>query len=213
MGQNGSSPTHTPIRAGTTQPSPRVYRGRNSHTFQGVLQFRLPSAPQRYNTLDFPGKVVCHETAGFFGFFRSKGNSIPSEHPRQRRTLFPFEIPLPTGMLLAPIGNPEPKEYAPLDTPPVRVAAIHPVHTRLLRSSRTGKTGTEICPDSGQISVPIFVQRRLSRADEEALQNPRPWLTIFALGCENQLSQASISDIIKKSNSLTGGHQYGHLLQ
>jgi hypothetical protein len=39
---------------------------------------------------------VCHETAGFFGFFRSKGNSIPSEHPRQRRTLFPFEIPMRT---------------------------------------------------------------------------------------------------------------------
>ena len=37
---------------------------------------------------------MCHETAGFFGFFQSKGNSIPSEHPRQRRTLFPFEIPL-----------------------------------------------------------------------------------------------------------------------
>ena len=54
MGQTGSSPTHTPIRAGTTQPSPRVYRGRNSHTFQSVLHFRLPSAPQRYNTLDFP---------------------------------------------------------------------------------------------------------------------------------------------------------------
>ena len=24
---------------------------------------------QRYNTLDFAGKVVCHETAGFIGFF------------------------------------------------------------------------------------------------------------------------------------------------
>ena len=57
------------------------------------------SGKQRYNTLDFPGKVVCHETAGFFGFFRSKGNTIPSEHPRQRRTLFPFGIPLPIGML------------------------------------------------------------------------------------------------------------------
>ena len=64
------------------------------------------SREQRYNTLDFPRKVVCHETAGFFGFFRSKGNSIPSEHPRQRRTLFPFEIPLPIGMLLASIGCP-----------------------------------------------------------------------------------------------------------
>ena len=27
------------------------------------------SGRQRYNTLDFAGKVVCHETAGFIGFF------------------------------------------------------------------------------------------------------------------------------------------------
>ena len=58
------------------------------------------SREQRYNTLDFPRKVVCHETAGFFGFFRSKGNTIPSEHPRQRRTLFPFGIPLSTETML-----------------------------------------------------------------------------------------------------------------
>ena len=62
---------------------------------------------QRYNTLDFASKIVCHETAGFFGFFRSKGNEIPSERPRQRKTPFPFAIPLPTRLLLAPIGNPE----------------------------------------------------------------------------------------------------------
>ena len=68
------------------------------------------SRKQRYNTLDFLVKVVCHETSGFFGFFQSMGNTIPSEHPRRRETLFPFEIPLPTGMLLAPIGNPTPKE-------------------------------------------------------------------------------------------------------
>ena len=81
------------------QPFPPERRN-CSHTFRGVLQFWLPSAPQRYNTLDFPGKVVCHETAGFFGFFRSKGNTIPSEHPRQRRTLFPFGIPLSTETML-----------------------------------------------------------------------------------------------------------------
>ena len=50
---------------------------------------------QRYNTLDFAGKVVCHETAGFIGFFP----------PRQRRRLWkplprvlcPLWIPQPTG--------------------------------------------------------------------------------------------------------------------
>ena len=30
---------------------------------------------------------------------------------------FPKENRVPTGMLLAPIGNPEPRSYAPLDTP------------------------------------------------------------------------------------------------
>lgn len=53
-----------------------------SHTFQGVLHFRLPSAPQRYNTLDFLG-----------------------------------ESRVPTGMLLAPIGNPEPKGLCPSGRP------------------------------------------------------------------------------------------------
>jgi len=65
------------------QPFPPERRN-CGHTFQGVLQFRLPSAPQRYNTLDFPA-----------------------------------ENRVPTGMLLAPIGNPEPRGYSPLDTPPV----------------------------------------------------------------------------------------------
>ena len=62
------------------QPFPPERRN-CSHTFRGVLQFRPPSAPQRYNTLDFPG-----------------------------------ESRVPTGMLLAPIGNPEPRGYSPLDT-------------------------------------------------------------------------------------------------
>lgn len=62
------------------QPFPPERRN-CSHTSRGVLQFRLPSAPQRYNTLDFP-----------------------------------TENRVPTGMLLAPIGNPEPRGYSPLDT-------------------------------------------------------------------------------------------------
>ena len=71
--------------------------------------------------------------------------------------------------------------------------------------ARTGKTGTEICPGGGQISVPVFVQRRLGKEYAEALQNPRSWLEIFVLECENRLSQTPISGIIKQSNSLTGG--------
>ena len=48
-----------------------------------------PSLSQRYNTLDFASKVVCHETTGFFGFFPPRGRC-------------PLCIPLPTGMLRAP---------------------------------------------------------------------------------------------------------------
>ena len=62
---------------------------------------------QRYNTLDFANKVVCHETAGFIGFFlpRSVLPSIGCLPPRQRRRLWkplprelcPLWNPLPTG--------------------------------------------------------------------------------------------------------------------
>ena len=51
---------------------------------------------QRYNTLDFSSKVVCHETAGFIGFFppRRALPSIGFLPPRQRRRLWK---PLPRG--------------------------------------------------------------------------------------------------------------------
>ena len=51
--------------------------------------------------------------------------------------------------------------------------------------ARTGKTDTEIHPGDGHISVPVFVQRRLDKAYAEALQNPRSWLEVFVLECEN----------------------------
>ncbi len=54
------------------------------------------SGRQRYNTLDFSRKVVCHETSGFIGFFlpRRALPSIGCLPPRQRRRLWK---PLPTG--------------------------------------------------------------------------------------------------------------------
>ena len=42
------------------QPFPSERRN-CSHTSRGVLHFRLPSALQRYNTLDFPRKIVCQQ--------------------------------------------------------------------------------------------------------------------------------------------------------
>ena len=62
---------------------------------------------QRYNTLDLASKIVCHETAGFIGFFlpRRALPSIGCLPPRQRRRLWkplprvlcPLWIPQPTG--------------------------------------------------------------------------------------------------------------------
>ena len=85
---------------------------------------------QRYNTLDFAGKVVCHETAGFIGFFlpRRVLPSIGCLPPRQRRRLWK---PLPrercpplessaNRALPAPIGLPKAKGTAiPLESQPV----------------------------------------------------------------------------------------------
>ena len=38
---------------------------------------------QRYNTLDFANKVVCHETAGFIGFFLPRRACPPLDASRQ----------------------------------------------------------------------------------------------------------------------------------
>ena len=51
------------------------------------------SGKQRYNTLDFPGKVACQETAGFFGFFRSKGKLSPLNTPGKGERRSPLYTP------------------------------------------------------------------------------------------------------------------------
>ena len=63
------------------------------------------SGRKRYNTLDFASKIVCQVELR------------PLWIPLPRATLFPFGYPMPTGMLLAPIGNPEPKGLCPSGRP------------------------------------------------------------------------------------------------
>ena len=50
---------------------------------------------QRYNTLDLASKIVCHETAGFIGFFLPRQLCRLWKPPP--RVLCPLWIPLPTG--------------------------------------------------------------------------------------------------------------------
>ena len=64
------------------QPFPPERRN-CSHTFRGVLQFRLLSAPQRYNTLDFPEKVVCQQ-----------GCCSPLLETQSQRSCAPLDAPL-----------------------------------------------------------------------------------------------------------------------
>ena len=84
---------------------------------------------QRYNTLDLASKIVCHETAGFIGFFlpRRALPSIGFHPPRQRRRLWkplpwgrcPLWIPHPTGRS-RPYWKPRAKGIAiPLESQPV----------------------------------------------------------------------------------------------
>ena len=50
------------------------------HRFKSVLHFRLPSAPQRYNTLDFPAGKSC-----------AKGYAVPFGYPCQGQRCFPLD--------------------------------------------------------------------------------------------------------------------------
>lgn len=82
---------------------------------------------QRYNTLDFAGKVVCHETAGFIGFFppgrlcppldstrqgsaaafgnHCKGNAVPFGFPSQQGAPRPYWM-IPSQRNCHPFGIP-----------------------------------------------------------------------------------------------------------
>ena len=82
---------------------------------------------QRYNTLDFAGKVVCHETAGFIGFFlpRRVLPSIGCLPPRQRCRLWkplprercPLWIPQPTGCSPPLLETPRQRNCHPFGIP------------------------------------------------------------------------------------------------
>ena len=74
------------------------------------------SGKQRYNTLDFPGKVVCHETTGFFGFFRSKGKLSPLNTPGKGNAV-PLCTPQANRAAPVPIGWPRAKGASPLESP------------------------------------------------------------------------------------------------
>ena len=85
------------------------------------------SGRQRYNTLDFADKVVCHETAGFIGFFlpRRVLPSIGCLPPRQRCRLWkplprercPLWIPQPTGCSPPLLETPRQRNCHPFGIP------------------------------------------------------------------------------------------------
>ena len=80
------------------QPTKSACSAATENGLSGVGQpLSSVSGRKRYNTLDFASKIVCQVELR------------PLWIPLPRATLFPFGYPMPTGMLLAPIGNPEPK--------------------------------------------------------------------------------------------------------
>ena len=70
---------------------------------------------QRYNTLDFASKVVCHETAGFIGFFLPRQLCrLWKPLPRER---CPLWIPQPTGCSPPLLETPRQRNCHPFGIP------------------------------------------------------------------------------------------------
>ena len=70
---------------------------------------------QRYNTLDFARKVVCHETAGFIGFFLPRQRCrLWKPLPRER---CPLWIPQPTGCSPPLLETPRQRNCHPFGIP------------------------------------------------------------------------------------------------
>ena len=110
-------PTHEQAASAIAKPcilslcetqNPPVLPGTESVCSGRQHPLSTPGGRQRYNTLDFTNKVVCHETAGFIGFFL----------PRQRCRLWE---PLPTGRSSPLLETPSQRGCSPLNSPCVPV--------------------------------------------------------------------------------------------
>ena len=94
-----------------------------SHTFRGGLQLRLPSAPQRYNTLDFPGESRVPRNRRFLWILPDKGKRcFPLESLCQQGCCSPLLEAQSQGVRVAGgdikaqrVLKPQ-ETYAPLDT-------------------------------------------------------------------------------------------------
>lgn len=116
---------------------------------------------------------------------RCHSQPLPGVSRKQRyNTLdFPAENRVPTGVLLAPIGNPEPKGLCPSGHPTCPCSGYPSFG---YAPTRTGKTGTEIYPNSGQISVPVLLSSG-RESEQKALPSDKLEQQIFAPRCENLL--------------------------
>ena len=74
--------------------------------------------------------------------------------------------------------------------------------------AQTGKTGAEIRPDSGQISVPVFVQRRLVKAYAE----PSVLVGDFRIGVRKTIVPSPYIWYNKTVEFSDGGTPHGHLV-
>lgn len=98
------------------------------------------SGRKRYNTLDFSGKVVCHETAGFIGFFL----------PRQRRRLW---IPLPTGRCSPLLETQRQRGCSPLNSPNDPGKMCHKLKKSFVRTFPKNEKISQVSSGKKMISV------------------------------------------------------------
>lgn len=98
----------------------------HSKSFRTASRFPMPTTPEQPDFAHAKSFVLCSVqptksacSAAAEKCLSGVGQPLSSVSGRKRyNTLdFPKENRVPTGMLLAPIGNPEPRSCAPLDTP------------------------------------------------------------------------------------------------
>ena len=135
-----------------------------------------------------PPKRVCLLSICLCSRSRRQPLSDVSRKQRYNTLDFPGENRVPTGMLLAPIGNPEPGNSISLDTPPGRARAIVRCPHAGCCSAQTGKTGVEDGPCTGLALAPVFLAAaRTSSCSICCIfcQNVRYFLVFYYRFCYN----------------------------
>ena len=127
---------------------------------------------QRYNTLDFANKVVCHETAGFIGFFLPLKGAALHWMPPAKAAPPPLETTAKG--TLSPLDSPANRALSPLlETPSQRNCHPFGISARFEMSTHKWKIVCGHSFQNGKMETQCFISSITHRTEFRIIHSPK----------------------------------------